>query len=277
MGCHPLSPVRLPLSVSLSVALCLPLSGSPSLGVPARSCLSVCLHLHLHLPSRRLGSLSLNLHLFPSLSLLTPGLPSLPLAPASHGWVLWLWPWLTSLRRPAVSLGVGARECVCVPVRVAARRSSAPSARSCAWRAAWGQGGGGPRWGEGAGLTSSGRRRWWLQVGLGTAQVPGRMGAQGHGWAAPRPAGGSEDRGPQRAPRPWAANALGRWARGGGGAAVPEPGGAWRVPGWESAKTSAPLTPPSPLHAPAGTPGRLLPVPEALWSPGPGRPSVGRG
>lgn len=127
-----------------SVALCLRLSGSPSLGVPARSCLSVCvhLHLHLHLPSRRLGSLSLNLHLFASLSLLTPGLPSLPLAPASHGWVLWLWPWLTSLRRPAVSLGVGACECVCVPVRVAARRSSAPSARSGAWRAAWGQGGG---------------------------------------------------------------------------------------------------------------------------------------
>lgn len=59
---------------------------------------------------------------------------------------------------------------------------------------------GGPREGEGAGLTSSGRRRWWLQVGLGSAQVPGRMGAQGHGWAAPRPAGGSEDRGPQRAP-----------------------------------------------------------------------------
>lgn len=103
------------------------------------------------------------------------------------------------------------------------------------------------------------------------------MGAQGHGWAAPGPAGGSEDRGPQRAPRPWAANALGRWARGWGGAAAPEPGGAWRVPGWESAKTSAPLTPPSPLHPPAGTPGRLLPVPEALWSPGPGRPCVGRG
>ncbi|XDA89500.1 hypothetical protein R6Z07_019434 [Ovis aries] len=70
-------------------------------------------------------------------------------------------------------------------------------------------GNGGASVGRGAGLTSSGRRRWWLQVGLGTAQVPGRMGAQGHGWAAPGPAGGSEDRGPQRAPRPWAANALG--------------------------------------------------------------------
>ena len=32
-----------------------------------------------------------------------------------------------------------------------------------------------------------------------------------------------------------------------------------------------------PYTPPAGTPGRLLPVPEALWSPGPGRPCVGRG
>ena len=82
------------------------------------------------------------------------------------------------------------------------RRSSAPSGRSCAWRAAWGQGG--PREGEGAGRggRALGSPRWWLQVALGTGQVPGRMGAQGHGWAAHRPAGGSEDRGPQRAPKP---------------------------------------------------------------------------
>lgn len=50
------------------------------------------------------------------------------------------------------------------------------------------------------------------------------MGAQGHGWAAPRPAGGSEDRGPQRAPRPWAANGLGRWARGWGRGGGPRAG-----------------------------------------------------
>ena len=102
-GCHPLSPVRLPLSVSLSVARCLPLSVSPSPCVPARSCLSVCLSLSAS-ASRRLGSVSLNLHLFLSLSLLTPGLPR----------VLWLWPWLPRLRRPAVSRGVGACECLCV-------------------------------------------------------------------------------------------------------------------------------------------------------------------
>ena len=104
-GCHPLSPVLLPFSGSLSVALCLPLSVSPSPCVPARSCLSVCLSVCLSASaSRRLGSVSLNLHLFLSLSLLTPGLPR----------VLWLWPWLPRLRRPAVSRGVGACECLCV-------------------------------------------------------------------------------------------------------------------------------------------------------------------
>lgn len=91
----------LPFSGSLSVALCLPVSVSPSPCVPARSCLSVCLSAS---ASRRLGSVSLNLHLFLSLSLLTPGLPR----------VLWLWPWLPRLRRPAVSRGVGACECLCV-------------------------------------------------------------------------------------------------------------------------------------------------------------------
>ena len=118
---------------------------------------------------------------------------------------------------------------------------------------------GGSRW-----LWAPGRCRagWALRATAGL-----RTGPQ----EAQRTAGPSAPRGPgQRTP--W-----GGGRGGGGGAAAPEPGGAWRVPGWESAKTSAPLTPPSPLHAPAGTPGRLLPVPEALWSPGPGRPSVGRG
>ena len=55
---------------------------------------------------------------------------------------------------------------------------------------------------KGRGGRALGSPRWWLQVALGTGQVPGRMGAQGHGWAAHRPAGGSEDRGPQRAPKP---------------------------------------------------------------------------
>ena len=140
------------------------------------------------------------------------------------------------------------------------------------------RGEGGPRWGEGAGLTSSGRRRWWLQVGLGTAQVPGRMGAQGHGWAAPRPTGGSEDRGPQRAPRPWAANALGRWARGWGRGGGPRAG--WCLEGPRVGERQDLRAPHSTL--PPTRPGRHTPAGcsrsrEALWSPGPGRPSVGRG
>ena len=96
-----------PLSVSRSPSLCQSLGVSLSLSLPprvclrARVCLSVCLSAS---ASRRLGSVSLNLHLFLSLSLLTPGLPR----------VLWLWPWLPRWRRPAVSRGVGACECLCV-------------------------------------------------------------------------------------------------------------------------------------------------------------------
>ena len=128
--------------------------------------------------------------------------------------------------------------------------------------------GGGPRWGEGAGLTSSGRRRWWLQVGLGTAQVPGRMGAQGHGWAAPRPAGGSEDRGPQRAPRPWAANALGRWARGWGRGGGPRAG--WCLEGPRVGERQDLRAPHSTL--PPTRPGRHT----RPAAPGPGSPVVPR-
>ena len=130
------------------------------------------------------------------------------------------------------------------------------------------RGEGGPRWGEGAGLTSSGRRRWWLQVGLGTAQVPGRMGAQGHGWAAPRPAGGSEDRGPQRAPRPWAANALGRWARGWGRGGGPRAG--WCLEGPRVGERQDLRAPHATL--PPTRPGRHT----RPAAPGPGSPVVPR-
>ena len=90
------------------------------------------------------------------------------------------------------------RASVCVSVRVPACRRSALSGRSCAWRAAWGQVG--PGSGEGAGLTRSCRPRCWLPVALGTGQVPGRMGAQGPGWAAqeaqrPQGRGGPAGRG----------------------------------------------------------------------------------
>lgn len=102
------SPVPCPSPV---FRLCRSLCVSPSLSLPACVCLPapVCLPASAPAP-RRLGSPSLTLHLFLSLSLLTPGLPSLPLTPASRGWVLWL----RSSRPPAISLGVGACECLCV-------------------------------------------------------------------------------------------------------------------------------------------------------------------
>ena len=71
-------------AVSLSLALCLPLSLPPCVCVcvcahaHASVCLSICISLS------QSWSLSLNFHLFLPLSLLTPGGPSVPLAPASH-------------------------------------------------------------------------------------------------------------------------------------------------------------------------------------------------
>ena len=64
----------------LSMALCLPLSMPPCVYVGL--CVCVCARVSVsHSPSL---SLSLNLRLFLALCLLTQGLPSLPLAPASH-------------------------------------------------------------------------------------------------------------------------------------------------------------------------------------------------
>lgn len=94
------------------------------------------------------------------------------------------------------------------------------------------------------------------------------MGAQGHGWAAPRPAGGSEDRGPQRAPRPWAANALGRWARGWGRGGGPRAG--WCLEGPRVGERQDLGAPHSTL--PATPPGRHT----RPAAPGPGSPVVPR-
>lgn len=94
------------------------------------------------------------------------------------------------------------------------------------------------------------------------------MGAQGHGWAAPGPAGGSEDRGPQRAPRPWAANALGRWARGWGRGGGPRAG--WCLEGPRVGERQDLGAPHSTL--PATPPGRHT----RPAAPGPGSPVVPR-
>ena len=68
----------------------------------------------------------------------------------------------------------------------------------------------------------------------------------------------------------WGGGGAGRGERWRRGAAASERGRAWRVPGWESAKTSAPPHPSAPLTPPhptppharsaAGMPGRLLRV-----------------
>ena len=90
----------------------------------------------------------------------------------------------------------------------------------------------------------------WLLVGLGTGQVSGRMGAQGPGWAAPRPTGGSEARGPRgsgwrRVRKPDTSGPHGPEQRTGSGEArFAERSRAWRGPGWEGTETSAPLSPP---------------------------------
>ena len=135
-------------------------------------------------------------------------------------------------------------------VRVTACRSFALSGRLCACPAAWGKGGGGSV-GRRGGTEALGRTAPpWLPVGLGTGQVSGRMGAQGPGWAAPRPTGGSEARGPRgsgwrRVRKPDTSGPHGPEQRTGSGEArFAERSRAWRGPGWEGTETSAPLSPP---------------------------------
>ena len=187
-GCHPLSPVRLPFSVSLSVARCLPLSVSPSPCVPARSCLSVCLSVCICLaPSWECVSepSSLSVSVSPD-----PRPPTGAMAVA-----------LAAALAPAGCLTWRGclRVSVCLSVCLHVVRLLPPEGPVLGGRRG-GKGGLGRA--KGRGGRALGSPRWWLQVALGTGQVPGRMGAQGHGWAAHRPAGGSEDRGPQRAPKP---------------------------------------------------------------------------
>ena len=135
-------------------------------------------------------------------------------------------------------------------VRVTACRSFALSGRLCACPAAWGKGGGASV-GRRGGTEALGRTAPpWLPVGLGTGQVSGRMGAQGPGWAAPRPTGGSEARGPRgsgwrRVRKPDTSGPHGPEQRTGSGEArFAERSRAWRGPGWEGTETSAPLSPP---------------------------------
>ena len=74
----------------LSPVCCLSVARSVSPSVSASVCVCVCAHAHasvclsICISLSQSWSLSLNFHLFLPLSLLTPGSPSVPLAPASH-------------------------------------------------------------------------------------------------------------------------------------------------------------------------------------------------
>lgn len=108
----------------LPVGLCLLCSIHACLCV----CLCVCL---LHFLS-----LSLNLQAFSGFCLLTPGLLSLPLAPA-HRWRK-TWLWLTNVLCCCLT---GVSACVlCGLSKACLCCSTALSGRSCAWQVAWGKG-----------------------------------------------------------------------------------------------------------------------------------------
>ena len=268
------SPVlRLSVSRSVSPSLCL------SLPVCACALVSVCLSVCLSASaSRRLGSVSLNLHLFLSLSLLTPGLPR----------VLWLWPWLPRLRRPAVSRGVGACECLCVCP--CACMSLVRSLRKVLCLEG----------GVGARGASVGRRGGADELWFTALVAPGgfghRAGAGQDGRSGPR-LGCAQARRRLRGPRapagPRGHAALSSEALGGG--EVAEGRGGLRAgaglegprvgerPDLRAPHPTAPLTPPQPSpaqpsprptrrrHAGPAAAGPGSRVPEALWSPGPGR------
>ena len=156
-----------------------------------------------------------------------------------------LWLWLRSLRRPAVSLRVGACECLGV----------CPCA--CLW----------------------------LAVGLGTRQGPGRMGAQGPGWAVPRPAGGSEAPGLRGAGRGGPRSQT----TSGAGPSVPEQRTGWGEvrragPGLERPRAGgrrdlrAPHPIPTPPPGPARTHARTHARTPGRWGPpGPGQAVAGWG
>ena len=230
-------------------------------------CVRVCVCVYLLLPS---WSLSRNLHVFLPLYLLTASRRPVRLAPASP-------------RRSGSGSGACAgqlsplawvRASVCVSVCVPACGSSALSGRSRAWRGVKG-GASVVRRGGAEALRSTAPS--WLLLGLGTGQVPGKLGAQV-----------SLRLGPQEVQRPlgrggWeAAGAEDRHIRGRAGlssewdpgeAPLSQRGRVWSCRGWEGAETSAPLSPAPRPRAHART--HALPVNGGSWKtlgpPGPAR------
>ena len=220
-------------------------------------CVRVCVCVYLLLPS---WSLSRNLHVFLPLYLLTASRRPVRLAPASP-------------RRSGSGSGACAgqlsplawvRASVCVSVCVPACGSSALSGRSRAWRGVKG-GASVVRRGGAEALRSTAPP--WLLLGLGTGQVPGKLGAQV-----------SLRLGPQEVQRPlgrggWeAAGAEDRHLRGRAGlssawdrgeAPLSERGRVWSGRGWEGAETSTPLSPAPRPRAHART--HALPVNGGSW------------
>ena len=109
----------------------------------------------------------------------------------------------------------------------------------------------------------------WLPVGLGSGQVPGKLGAQDSLRLGPQEVQRPPGRGGREAAGPEDRHLRGRAAlsgeRDGGEAPLSQRGRVWSGRGWEGAETSAPLSPPPRPRAHARTPSRSL--------GGPGSPS----
>ena len=109
----------------------------------------------------------------------------------------------------------------------------------------------------------------WLPVGLGSGQVPGKLGAQDSLRLGPQEVQRPPGRGDREAAGPEDRHLRGRAAlsgeRDGGEAPLSQRGRVWSGRGWEGAETSAPLSPPPRPRAHARTPSRSL--------GGPGSPS----
>ena len=87
-----------------------------------------------------------------------------------------LWLWLRSSRRPAVSHGVGACECVCLSVCLPVVRLLSQEGRVLGGRR--GDKGGASVGQRGGAEALRSTAPPWLPVGLGSGQVPGKLGAQ---------------------------------------------------------------------------------------------------